>query len=158
LTAKATREPVHPQVVAENGPDSVHFRYVHRASVTPVALDWKADGPIWKFITGWPEARSSDPDAMALRIHSHLFGLGGSLTAFEGVQQHRLTFTVTPVEKGASDLFYTVWWPRLEGDTGDAPPDDLRRRVENQFLSTMEDDLEIWRYQRYITNPALAQQ
>ena len=25
ITAKAEREPVHPQVVAENGPDSVHF-------------------------------------------------------------------------------------------------------------------------------------
>ena len=33
-------EPVHPQLVAENAPDSVHFQHVHRATVTPVALDW----------------------------------------------------------------------------------------------------------------------
>src|SRR5262245_60716511 len=75
VTAKAVLEPVHPQVVAENGPDSVHFAYVHHASVTPVALDWKADGPIWKFLTGWPNTRSGDPDEMILRIHSWLAGL-----------------------------------------------------------------------------------
>jgi phenylpropionate dioxygenase-like ring-hydroxylating dioxygenase large terminal subunit len=163
VTAKASREPVHPQVVAENGPDSVHFAYVHRASVTPVALDYAADGPIWKFLTGWPNTRvadpgSRDPDDMVLRIHSWLAGLGGSLTAFDGVQQHRLTFTVTPVEHGVSDLFYTVWWPRLPGDTSPTPPPDLAERIDKEFLSTMEDDLEIWRYQRYVEHPALARQ
>lgn len=158
ITAIAAGEPVHPQVVAENGPDSVHFRFVHRATVTPVALDWKPDGPIWKFVTGWPNTRSDDPDDMALRIHSWLFGLGGSVTAFEGVQQHRLSFTVTPVEHGRSDLFYTVWWPRLPGDDSSTPPPDLRERIDKEFLSTMEDDLEIWRYQRYVENPALARQ
>ncbi len=158
MTAKAEGEPVHPQLVAENGPDSVHFRYVHRASVTPVALDWKPDGPIWKFLTGWPDIRSEDADRMALRIHSWLFGLGGSVTAFEGVQQHRLTFTVTPVEHGVSDLFYTVWWPRRPGDDAALPPPDLQERIQKEFLSTMADDLEIWRYQRYVENPAFAAQ
>lgn len=158
FTAKAEREPVHPQVVAENGPDSVHFQYVHRATVAPVALEWKADGPIWKFLTGWPNTRSADPDEMALKIHSHLVGLGGAISAFEGVQNHRLAFTVTPVEHGVSDLFYTVWWPRLLGDDSPIPPPDLRERVEKQFLSTMWDDIEIWRYQRYVENPTLAKQ
>lgn len=155
---RATSEPVHPQVVAENGPDSVHFERVHRATVTPVALDWKVDGPLWKFLTGWPDARSEDPDAMSLRIHSHLYGLGGAISAFEGVQSHRLVFSCTPIEDGTSDLFYTVWWPRNPGDDSPTPPDDLRERVEKQFLVTMWDDLEIWRYQRYVAKPALAKQ
>jgi 3-ketosteroid 9alpha-monooxygenase subunit A len=155
---KAEREPVHPQVVVENGPDSVHFQYVHRATVTPVAIEWGIDGPLWKFLTGWPDTRSDDPDAMSLRIHSHLFGLGGAISAFEGVQSHRLVFTTTPVEHGVSDLFYTVWWPRLPGDDSPVPPPDLRERVEKEFLVTMWDDLEIWRYQRYVEHPALAKQ
>ena len=87
---RAQREPVHPQVVAENGPDSVHFQRVHRATVTPVALDWKVVDEEWQFLTGWPDVRSDDPDAMSLRIHSHLFGLGGAISAFEGAQNHRL--------------------------------------------------------------------
>ena len=159
MTAKAEREPVHPQVVAENGPDSVHFQYVHHATVTPVALDWKPEGPIWKFLTGWPNARSANPDDMALRIHSWLFGLGGSVTAFEGVQQHRLTFTVTPVDHGASDLFYTVWWPRLPGD------ESSLRRTTSENASRRSSSAR-WRTisrsgatnQRYVENPALARQ
>ena len=155
---RALREPVHPQVVAENGPDSVHFRSVHRASVLPVALHWEADGPLWKFVTGWPDTSSDDPDRMALKIHSHMFGLGGAVSAFEGAQNHRLTFTVTPVEKGLSDLFYTVWWPRHPGDDSPTPPPELRQEVERRFMVTMWDDLGIWRHQRYVEHPALAAQ
>ena len=129
-------------------PTACTSRYVHHASVTPVSLDWDPDGPIWKFLTGWPNTRSDDPDEMILKIHSWLVGLGGSLTAFDGVQQHRLTFTVTPVEHGVSDLFYTVWWPRIPGDDSPLPPPDLQERIDKEFLSTMEDDLEIWRYQK----------
>ena len=57
----AENEPVHPQIVAENGPDSAHFRYVHRATVTPVCLDWEVVDDEWQFLTGWPDARSDDP-------------------------------------------------------------------------------------------------
>ena len=32
---------LYPQIVAENGPDSSHFRYVHGATVTPVCLHWQ---------------------------------------------------------------------------------------------------------------------
>jgi hypothetical protein len=38
------------------------------------------------------------------------------------------------------------------------PPDALRERIEQQFLSTVWDDLEIWRYQRYVERPPLAKQ
>ena len=158
FTDRAHREPVHPQVVAENGPDSVHFQRVHRATVSPVALDWKVVDQEWQFLTGWPDTTSSDPDAMALKIHSHLFGLGGAVSAFEGAQNHRLVFAVTPVEDGYSDMFYTVWWPRIPGDDSQTPPEELRRRVEKEFLVTMWDDLEIWRYQKYVEHPALAKQ
>jgi hypothetical protein len=126
--------------------------------VTPVALDWRVVDEQWQFLTGWPDARSDDPDAMSLRIHSHLFGLGGAISAFEGAQSHRLVFAVTPVEDGYSDMFYTVWWPRNEGDDSMTPPPDLRERVEKEFMVTMWDDLEIWRYQRYVEHPALAHQ
>jgi len=158
FTDRATREPVHPQIVAENGPDSVHFLSVHRASVMPVALEWKAVDQLWQFLTGWPDTRSDEPDQMSLVIHSHLYGLGGAISAFEGAQNHRLVFSCTPVEDGCSDLFYTVWWPRLPGDDSPTPPEDLRARVEQQFLVTMWDDLEIWRYQKYVEHPALARQ
>lgn len=149
-------EPVHPQIVAENAADSAHFQYVHHATVTPRVLEWQMADREWHFVAGFPDVNSDDPEAMALRFHSHLFGLGGAISIFEGVQQHRLIFACTPVDDGRSDLFYSIWWPRIPGDDSPAPPDDIRERVEKQFLTTVEDDLGIWRHQRYIEHPALA--
>ena len=158
MSRRAEREPVHPQVVAENGPDSVHFQRVHRATVTPVMLNYEIAGQEWRFLTGWPDVRSEDPNEMALRIHSHLFGLGGAISAFEGSSNHRLVFAVTPVDDTCSDMFYSVWWPRRPGDEGEAPPDELSKRVDSQFMVTIWQDLEIWRYQEYVEHPALAKQ
>ncbi|CAM2801085.1 aromatic ring-hydroxylating oxygenase subunit alpha [Skermania piniformis] len=158
FSRKAEREPVHPQVVLENGPDSAHFRYVHRATVTPRMLDWHVAEHTWNFLTGWPDVRSDDPDAMALRIHAQMFGLGGSISAFEGSARHRLIFACTPVDDESSDLFYSIWWPKLPGDDSDVPPPEVRQRVEKQYLITVWDDLSIWRYQRYVEHPALSAQ
>jgi 3-ketosteroid 9alpha-monooxygenase subunit A len=158
LSTRYHREPVHPQVPAENAPDSIHFQYVHRATVTPRLLNWEIVDQEWRFLTGWPDSRSDDPDAMALRIHSILFGLGGAMSVFEGSSNYRLVFATTPVEDGYSDMFYSIWWPRRPGDDSEVPPPDLKERVEKEFLVTLEDDLEIWRYQDYVEHPALAKQ
>jgi hypothetical protein len=53
-------------------------------------------------------------------------------------------------------MFYSIWWPRLPGDTSDVPPDSVREKVERQFLGTVWDDLNIWRHQEYVEQPALA--
>jgi 3-ketosteroid 9alpha-monooxygenase subunit A len=147
---------VHPQIVAENGPDSYHFHYVHGATVTPVCLNWEAVDEEWRFLTGWPDARSDDPNKMALYIHSHFSGLGFAISVFEGSSNHRLIFACTPVDDEVSNMFYSIWWRRLPGDTSDVPPDNVREQVERQFLGTVWEDLDIWRYQEYIERPPLA--
>ena len=40
--------------------------------------------------------------------------------------------------------------------TSDVPHGKLREVIEKQFLSTVFDDLQIWRYQKYVENPALS--
>jgi hypothetical protein len=55
-----------------------------------------------------------------------------------------------------SNLFYSIWWPREAGDSSDIPPDGVRARVEKQYLVTVWDDLDIWRYQKYIERPSLS--
>ncbi len=154
FTVTNEMEPVHPQIVLENSADSAHFEFVHRASVTPKVIHWSYEGPIWDFIAGWPDTSSDDPDAMRMKIHSRLFGLGGAISAFEGAANYRVVFSTTPVENGASNMYYTIWWPRIPGDDSPTAPDDLAERVAKEFLSTVEDDLEIWRYQAWIENPA----
>ncbi len=131
---------------------------MHHATVTPRVLDWKIVDQEWRFIAGWPDARSDDPDDLALRIHSHLFGLGGAISVFEGAQNHRLIFTCTPVDDECSDLFYSIWWPRdPRRHLRRAADGKLRDVIEKQFLSTVFDDLEIWRYQKYVEHPATVQ-
>jgi hypothetical protein len=73
-----------------------------------------------------------------------------------GAQNHRLIFTCTPVDDECSNLFYSIWWPRLPGDSSDVPNGELRDTIEKHFLSTVFDDLQIWRYQKYVENPALS--
>jgi hypothetical protein len=102
---------------------------VHRATVTPKMLDWRIVDQEWRLLTGWPDARSDDPENMALRIHSHMFGLGGAISAFEGSSNHRLIFACSPVDDECSNMFYSIWWPRNPGDASDIPPDELRERV-----------------------------
>ena len=46
FTAHDENEPVHPQIVLENGPDSAHFEYVHGATVTPECLDWSSSSRV----------------------------------------------------------------------------------------------------------------
>jgi phenylpropionate dioxygenase-like ring-hydroxylating dioxygenase large terminal subunit len=150
--AKNEREPVHPQIVLENSADSAHFEFVHRSSIRPLLLDYTFADHDWYFIAGWPDASGSD--TMRLKIHSKLFGLGGAITAFEGAQSHRVVFSTTPVETGCSDMYYTIWWPREPGDDSPTAPPHLRERVEKEFLSTVEDDLLIWRTQKWIEHPA----
>ena len=154
LTRRDSDEPVHPQIVLENSADSAHFEFVHRASVTPRLLDWRFEDHIWDFVAGYPNTRSDDPDDMILTLRSKLFGLGGAISVFEGVQSHRMVFTTTPTDIGTSEMFYTIWWEREPGDDGDAPRPELQARIEREFLSTVEDDLNIWRHQAWVEHPA----
>jgi len=154
FTRRDTDEPVHPQIVLENSADSAHFEFVHRASVTPKVLHWSFDEHLWYFIAGYPNTRSDDPDEMILKLHSKLFGLGGAISIFEGVQTHRMVFATTPVDVGRSEMFYTIWWRREPGDTTPQASPELVERVTKEFLSTVEDDLEIWRYQKWVDKPA----
>jgi len=156
VSVKYEGEPVHPQITLENGPDSVHFQYVHAATVTPLLLNWEVDGPFYKTVAGWPVSKAQG--GMALRINGYSCGVGGSFAVFEGNWHYRLMFFTTPVDNEKSDLFYSIWWPRDEGDDSPTLPEHYKERAQKEFLTTMWDDLEIWRYQIYVEKPALAQQ
>ena len=72
------------------------------------------------------------------------------------VDEQKVEKPGTPVDDECSDLFYSIWWPRIPGDDSDVPHGKLREVIEKQFLSTVFDDLQIWRYQKYVEHPALS--
>ena len=135
FSSRAEHEPVHPQIVAENGPDSAHFHYVHGATVTPVCLNWEAVDEEWRFLTGWPDVHSDDPNKMALYIHSHFSGLGFAISAFEGSSNHRLIFACTPVEDG-----YSVYIEHPALSKIDAKPYMAMRKWATQFYKVPPTD------------------
>ena len=51
---------------------------------------------------------------------------------------------------------YAPPWPKVPGETSDVPPDKVRELVEKQFLRTVWEDLNIWRYQEYVERPPLS--
>jgi phenylpropionate dioxygenase-like ring-hydroxylating dioxygenase large terminal subunit len=159
VSVKYDREPVHPQITLENAPDTVHFEHVHAATVTPRLLEWEVDGPFYRSVGGFPVPTPDGGERMALKNLSLACGVGGSFTAFIGGAYHyKLIFFTTPVDDETSDMFYSIWWPRDEGDDSVAIPQHYLERAQKEFLTTLWDDLEIWRYQVYVQTPAFAQQ
>lgn len=158
MSVRYEREPVHPQITLENAPDTVHFEHVHGATVTPRLLDWSVEGPLYRATGGFPIPQADGGERIALKNHAIACGVGGSYAIFEGSYHYRLVFFTTPVDDTCSDLFYSIWWPREPGDQSDVPPAEVVDRARAQFLTTLHDDLEIWRYQVYVETPAFAQQ
>ena len=157
VSVKYEREPVHPQISLENGPDTVHFKYVHDATVDPVLVDWHSEEQIYCKQGAWPIPTEDGGERLGLQNHARMCGVGGAFSVFEGKYPYRLAFWTTPVDNETSDLFYSVWWPRDEGDESEVIPDEHRAKTK-AHLDALWDDLEIWRYQIYIDNPMLAQQ
>src|SRR2546421_234852 len=142
------------------GPDGVnrYIPYEDRPNVSKKLRSWPVDGPFYRTVAGWPLPTAKSPDGMAMKINGISCGVGGSYAIFEGSVHYRLAFFTTPIDDETSDLFYSIWWPRDEGDDSPTVPDHYRERAEKEFLSTLWDDLEIWRYQVYVEKPVLAQQ
>ena len=158
LSIKYAGEPVHPQIPLENGPDSVHFQYVHSRVGHPGACStgrWSTrrstSAPVG------PTRAATSPTRWRWGSRATSSGSVARSARSKASAQYRLVFATTPVDDEHSDMFYSIWWPRLPGDDSPAPPPELRERIEKEFIVTLWDDLEIWRYQRYVEHPALAQ-
>ncbi len=63
LSVKYAAEPVHPQIPLENAPDTMHFKYVHAASVTPVLLEYRTDRHEFQATT--PQSLGTSPRSAA---------------------------------------------------------------------------------------------
>lgn len=149
-------EAVHPQITFENSVDSMHFRYVHESPLDPVLLeqDIRDDGSVFRTLFGFRSVKTGE---IAMVFDTRTTGVGCSFNVFKGSYHYRVLFSATPVDDTASDLFNTIWWPRREGDHGEMPA-DLQQRISDEILSTVDQDLSIWRHQTYVDRPLLAAQ
>lgn len=150
-------EQVHPQITFENSVDSMHFRYVHDSPMTPELLEQRFRNNNSEFCTlfGFKSVKTGE---VAMQFDTRTSGVGCSFNVFKGSYNYRVLFCATPVDDETSDLFNSIWWPRREGDNSKELPADLEKRIADEILTTVDEDLLIWRHQTYVDRPLLARQ
>lgn len=146
-------EAVHPQITMENGVDSSHFRYTHGAPTDPQLLGFQVKDAEFHSQFGFVSPKTSQ---IALHLDAKVHGVGLAFNVFSGNYHYRVLFACTPVDDETSDLYYSIWYPRAEGDTAAEMPEAIKRHVADNFLKTIEEDFLIWRNQVYVSRPIIA--
>lgn len=141
---------VHPQVIAENGVDPHHFRFVHKTPISPVVLTESIDDSSFHAKIGfgrrWTEGVDRPGDTQNT-IELYWSGIGVSLTGEQTADGVRvISVCATPVDESTSDIFSTYW-------VSESDAYDERLQVAKAALP---DDIAIWDHQRYLDHPALA--
>lgn len=151
------QEKVHPQITFENSVDSMHFRYVHDSPLNPVLLeqDFRDNNSVFRTLFGFKSVKNNE---VTMTFDTRTSGVGCSFNVFKGSYNYRVLFSATPVDDNCSDLFNTIWWPRRKGDDSNEMPEDIQARISREILTTVDQDLVVWRHQTYIDRPLLAAQ
>jgi 3-ketosteroid 9alpha-monooxygenase subunit A len=152
---------VHPQMVAENGVDPHHFKFVHRTPVSPVVLEEHVAGPIWRsrvgFGNGWAHHRHDAQGNLRRDTLNTLefvwSGMGVSANLEHTADGLRgIAINTTPVDDGKSEIFASYWIQQRAGDLEDG---SYQRRLD-EAKSALPDDIAIWNHQIFLDPPALA--
>jgi nitrite reductase/ring-hydroxylating ferredoxin subunit len=148
---------LHPQYVLENGVDFAHFKYVHNTPIVPVFTRHDfADAVSFVDFTitfeGDDGQKIEDVNSGVEAING---GLGIAVTKSWGMVDNRTISAVTPVDESTSDVRFMVYIGRAPGKD---PARAERQAAEFglEVIRQFEQDIEIWRHQRYSDPPALA--
>jgi 3-ketosteroid 9alpha-monooxygenase subunit A len=148
---------LHPQYVLENGVDFAHFKYVHSTPIVPKFTRHDFDEPV-SFVDftitfeGDDGQRIDDVNSGVEAING---GLGIAVTKSWGMVDNRTISAITPVDESTSDVRFMVYigrTPHKDPARAATKAGEFGREVIRQF----EQDVEIWRHQRYSDPPALA--
>lgn len=155
-TRRWPNEPVHPQITFENSVDSMHFRYVHDSPLDPMLLemDIRENDSVFRTLFGFKSVRTNN---IEMTFDTRTSGVGCSFNVFKGAYNYRVLFSATPIDDETSELFNTIWWERKDGEAGDMPL-VIQERIKNEILTTVDEDLLVWRHQKYVDRPMLAKQ
>jgi 3-ketosteroid 9alpha-monooxygenase subunit A len=148
---------LHPQYVLENGVDFAHFKFVHNTPIVPVFTrhDFADAVSFVDFTITFEGDEGQKIEDVNSGVEAINGGLGVAVTKSWGMVDNRTISAVTPVDESTSDVRFMVCIGRAPGK--DPARAELRaaefgREVIRQF----EQDIEIWRHQRYSDPPALA--
>jgi 3-ketosteroid 9alpha-monooxygenase subunit A len=152
---------LHPQYVLENGVDFAHFKYVHNTPIVPVFTRHDFDEPV-SFVDFTITFEGDDDqkiEDIKSRVEAINGGLGIAVTKSWGMVDNRTISAITPVDEFTSDVRFIVYigrTPDKEARQGFEKTAAKAREFGLEVIRQFEQDVHIWRHQRYSDPPALA--
>jgi 3-ketosteroid 9alpha-monooxygenase subunit A len=148
---------LHPQYVQENGVDFAHFKFVHG---TPEAVFTRHDfaEPVSyvdfrvAFTFDGPADGEAQTEVAESFVEAINAGIGVTVTKSWGLLDGRTIQGITPVDDCTSDVRFAAYIGRNDDAYTEADAQVFSQEVIGQF----EQDIAIWRHQRYSDPPALA--
>jgi phenylpropionate dioxygenase-like ring-hydroxylating dioxygenase large terminal subunit len=152
-TAPETRSfdvKTHPQEMAENIVDAVHFRFVHG---TPHIPQMQAEVKGLEF-HAFQGLTFTTPQGETLgRVDVNMFGPGFGVTRFQGVVETLLMITGIPLEPGLHRTTIRFIVKKIAGDA------EATRGVARAFVAEIArqyaQDIPIWENKRFLPRPLL---
>ena len=140
----------HPQEMAENIVDAVHFRFVHGTPHIP-QMHAEVNGLQFHAYQG---LTFTTPQGETLgRVDVNMFGPGFGVTRFSGVVETLLLITGIPLEPGLHRTTIRFIVKKVAGN------DDATRGVARAFVAEIArqyaQDIPIWEHKRYLERPLL---
>jgi phenylpropionate dioxygenase-like ring-hydroxylating dioxygenase large terminal subunit len=140
----------HPQEMAENIVDAVHFHFVHG---TPHIPEMQAEVNGLEF-HAYQGLTFTTPQGETLgRVDVTMFGPGFGITRFSGVVETLLMITGIPLEPGLHRTTIRFIVRKVAGN------DEATRGVARAFVAEIArqyaQDIPIWEHKRYLERPLL---
>ena len=140
----------HPQEMAENIVDAVHFRFVHG---TPHIPDMHAEAQGLQFHAYQGLTFTTPQGETQGRVDVNMFGPGFGVTRFSGVVETLLLITGIPLEPNLHRTTIRFIVKKLAGN------DEATRGVARAFVAEIArqyaQDIPIWENKRYLERPLL---
>jgi len=147
-------EPIHPQMVIENAPDTAHFHFTHGTPECPELLWFDTSDGTWRSEMGF---RSPKTGQVSLSLYTLAPCISLSFTVFAGKSiNYRLILTATPVDETKSHFRVNYFFPR-DPTSPDVMPEDVRR-FARETVRLFEEDARMWRHQVFVQRPVFAKQ
>jgi phenylpropionate dioxygenase-like ring-hydroxylating dioxygenase large terminal subunit len=140
----------HPQEMAENTVDAVHFHYVHGTPRTP-EMHAEIDGHVFRARQdlAFTTPRGETPGSVEIEAH----GCGFGVTRFRGVVETLLMITGAPIEDELHRTTIRFMVKKLPGD------ERATRGVGEAFVAEIErqyaQDIPIWENKIHLERPVL---
>lgn len=147
-------EPIPPQMVVENAPDTSHFHFTHGTPECPELEFFDTSSGMWKAEMAFKSPKTKQK---ALRFLNICPNIALSYTVFHGRDlRYRLILSATPIDDQLTDFRVSYFFPR-DPQSPEIMPESVRTFAA-QTVELFEQDARMWRHQVFVSRPVFSRQ